>query len=467
MGRTSFALEGAAPGMSKLAAALMGNAGGEQAAYDDTMLKQTKIGAMLAQMKAQQASAAKDEAETGILTRRPDLYEEQVALGSGTDLPMVQKIRQMAAGAPETQMGPATEDGQMGRVGLPINADQQSKVVQQLQRLAPMLFNKGDITMDSMAKAAGAYADQDRDAQGFAGTVPAAQLEAYRQYEMAKGGKDRYSMGPEGRLDQFGGGVDTSAPTTQATIGLRGAQAGAQKANAVQSYASAGASNASAAKTRSETGRGTYDSSRGVVVDERAGTYKPVVGTGGQSLPVKTGKGTAMSATAQKELFEAEDGRAAAENVIGMLGQAKELNNKAYSGVGANLRAKVVSNLGGSKAADATVDLDNIMTVQALESLKATFGAAPTEGERKILMDIQASADKTPAQREAILDRAVGMAQKRLKFNSDKARSLRQGNYFADQDGAGSAPGLMPAGASGSWDSAPAAPVNRNVRVNF
>jgi hypothetical protein len=144
---------------------------------------------------------------------------------------------------------------------------------------------------------------------------------------------------------------------------------------------------------------------------------------------------TALSASAQKELFEADELAKSSENAIGMLTQALELNKKAYSGIGAKPLAVVRSNLPGfgeSEAANSTIDLDNLMTGQALESLKATFGGMPTEGERKILLDIQASADKTPAQRKIIIDRAIEMANKRMKFNKSKADALRKGTYFTD-----------------------------------
>jgi hypothetical protein len=150
--------------------------------------------------------------------------------------------------------------------------------------------------------------------------------------------------------------------------------------------------------------------------------------------PAPTQK-TQLSPTAQKELFEADEIAKASENVIGMLKEAKGLNDKAYSGIGAKPLAVVRSNLpgfGASEGADATINLDNLMTGQALESLKATFGGMPTEGERKILLDMQASADKTPAQRKAILDRAISAAERRLKFNKSKADALRKGTYFTE-----------------------------------
>jgi hypothetical protein len=182
-----------------------------------------------------------------------------------------------------------------------------------------------------------------------------------------------------------------------------------------------------------------------------------VIGADGRPIRGRMpGKGQAMSATAQKELFEADDGVAAAKGALTMLAEARGLNDKAYSGVGANLRAKVVSNLGGSDAADATVNLENIIGGQALASLKSIFGAAPTEGERKILMDLQASSDKTPKQRADIIARGEQAVQRRLEFNTKKAAALRSGTYFAGDQGAEPQTG----GAEGSWDDSSSAPVD-------
>jgi hypothetical protein len=62
--------------------------------------------------------------------------------------------------------------------------------------------------------------------------------------------------------------------------------------------------------------------------------------------------------------------------------------------------------------------------------MKSIFGAAPTEGERKILLDMQASVDKTPKQREAIMDRAIAAAQRREQYAKSKAVSIRDGSYL-------------------------------------
>jgi hypothetical protein len=190
-----------------------------------------------------------------------------------------------------------------------------------------------------------------------------------------------------------------------------------------------------------------WDAARGVFVDPNTRTFITPTGQGGEALPqkpVSTRQG-GLSATAQKELFEADDMVMAGENVQSAIDAALELNNKAYSGIGATERAVIRSNLPGqSEAADATVQMNNIILGQALESLKSTFGAAPTEGERRILVDLQASVDKTPQQREAILTRAKEMAAKRVMFNRKKADALRSGEYFASDQEASEQPAERP-----------------------
>jgi hypothetical protein len=146
----------------------------------------------------------------------------------------------------------------------------------------------------------------------------------------------------------------------------------------------------------------------------------------------KFSKRAPMSATLQKELIESDDVTQSSRNVVGALTAAREMNKKAYSGWGANARASIVSNFGGSESADATVQLNNMVTGQALESLKATFGGMPTEGERKILLEMQASADKTPQQRDEIMKRAIALAEKREQISQAKAQAIRSGSYLTE-----------------------------------
>lgn len=181
-----------------------------------------------------------------------------------------------------------------------------------------------------------------------------------------------------------------------------------------------------------------YDSSRGGYFDPSTRQFVALTGAGGAPLPAKSGKsgGGNLSATAQKELFEAEDMVMAGDNVKSAIDSALSLNDKAYSGYGAGERATIRSNLPGqSEGADATVQMNNIILGQALESLKTTFGGAPTEGERAILVQLQASVDKTPQQRKAILEKAKELADKRISFNKNKASQLRSGEYMSEGGG--------------------------------
>lgn len=140
-------------------------------------------------------------------------------------------------------------------------------------------------------------------------------------------------------------------------------------------------------------------------------------------------RGGMPTATLQKEIFEADEGVQAGQNVIKALDTALELNKTAWDGPAADLTSAGAALFGNPEAVQ-TQELKNIVTANALESLKATFGAAPTEGERKILLDIQGSVTQSRAVREAIFKRAKAAAERRLQFNAEKARGLRSGEYF-------------------------------------
>jgi len=157
----------------------------------------------------------------------------------------------------------------------------------------------------------------------------------------------------------------------------------------------------------------------------------PVLGPDGKPVAGMPRGGNALSATAQKEVFEADDAIQAGSSALDALKQALAVNKTAYSGPKALLRAQGVSMVKSSPEADATINFNNIIQEQALTSMKSIFGGNPTEGERSILLDLQASVDKTPKQREDIINRAAAAAEKRIKFNQDKANRLREGTYMS------------------------------------
>ena len=165
-------------------------------------------------------------------------------------------------------------------------------------------------------------------------------------------------------------------------------------------------------------------------------TYIP----GGPADPANKKSTGIPPATLQKEMFETDEAIVAGQNVLGALDRALELNKEGQSraGWGSDIGASVGANLpdwvpglGGYGPIDAnTLELKNLVTAQALDQLKATFGAMPTEGERKILLEIQGSVDQPREVREAIFKRARAAADRRIAFNRRKAAALRSGQYF-------------------------------------
>lgn len=150
-------------------------------------------------------------------------------------------------------------------------------------------------------------------------------------------------------------------------------------------------------------------------------------------------------ATIAKEIFEADEGAQAGQNVMAALDKALELNSTAWDGPLADMGSSATALLGKKDdpttlAAVQTQELKNLVTANALESLKATFGAAPTEGERKILLEVQGSINQPRAVRKAIFERAKAAAERRLRFNTERGDALRGGNYFD--------PGYSPVGAA-------------------
>lgn len=153
-------------------------------------------------------------------------------------------------------------------------------------------------------------------------------------------------------------------------------------------------------------------------------TFVPV---GGVKSP--TARDNPMNSTIQKEIFEADEGMQAGQAVLQGLDRALELNNVAYDGPFADQRS-AASALFGDQGGIATQELKNVVTSQALESLKAVFGGMPTEGERKILLEIQGSVDQPKPVREAIYKRARVAAERRIAANQQKGNALRSGDYF-------------------------------------
>ena len=147
------------------------------------------------------------------------------------------------------------------------------------------------------------------------------------------------------------------------------------------------------------------------------------------------GKGRAMTPTAQKELIQTDEEIQGGQAALTSLSQAKKINDAAMGFRGAGIVSAVGTLLPESvrpASVDATENLDNILTTGVLPQLKATFGGMPTEGERKILIEVQGSSSKNPSVRKAIFERAEAATKRRIEFSNQKAKALRDGTYFSD-----------------------------------
>ena len=142
-----------------------------------------------------------------------------------------------------------------------------------------------------------------------------------------------------------------------------------------------------------------------------------------------------LTATDKKAILEADEGVLAARTAIDALKKAKELSPKAMGFKGAGVVGQIGAVL-GNETAEATVELDNTVTSNALSQLKAIFGGAPTEGERKILLEIQGSSSLPDKVRQNIYDRAIALAEHRLKFNEQRANELRGNTFYKPGGGA-------------------------------
>jgi hypothetical protein len=170
-----------------------------------------------------------------------------------------------------------------------------------------------------------------------------------------------------------------------------------------------------------------------------------------------------QSATDKKAIITADDLVSTNQSVIDELGKVisgapgQTLNERAGSGAFAQSQAFAARNdptgWFDDNKGQATTELNNVITGTALASLRSIFGGNPTEGERKVLLDMQASVDKSPPERKAIIERAIELANVRLSVNKQRAQELRGGTFF--QPGGGSA-----AGAGIPAPVAPPAPVS-------
>jgi hypothetical protein len=166
-----------------------------------------------------------------------------------------------------------------------------------------------------------------------------------------------------------------------------------------------------------------------------------------------------LTAPEQRQLFQQEDQISAGQSTLSLLAEARRLSGQFRGGAGAGMmayagsQARSAVGMAPSEESNAIINYDNLVKEQALANLKTTFGGNPTEGERKVLLELQASSGKTPEQRADILDRAVKLAEDRIRGAEARAEAIRTRSYRqpggqpAAPQAPGAAPRQQPAGA--------------------
>lgn len=164
-----------------------------------------------------------------------------------------------------------------------------------------------------------------------------------------------------------------------------------------------------------------------------------------------------LTAPEQRELFASLDQSDAAKDSVSALREARALSDKFGGGrVGTALSAverQAASMVGvsPSESAKATEMFNNIVGIETLGKLRTTFGSNPTNAEREVLAKLQASSTEERSVRNALLDRAIKMAEEREKSSAARAEQIRTREYR--QPGA-----RPPAPAAPGAPTAPAAP---------
>lgn len=155
-----------------------------------------------------------------------------------------------------------------------------------------------------------------------------------------------------------------------------------------------------------------------------------IVNAEGQPVTQFDVKPKPISATEQREIFKTEDLITSGLGSVRTLEEALTLNQQAYEGSLTGWR-KTLGQLfsGDDPSYVATENFDNLVTTGALQSMKSIFGANPTEGERKILLDLQAVSSKPRSVRESILRRALDAAKSRISRETQRLESLKRGEY--------------------------------------
>ncbi len=162
------------------------------------------------------------------------------------------------------------------------------------------------------------------------------------------------------------------------------------------------------------------------------------------------GRDAILTAPDKKAIFEAEDELPILDNTIASLGQAKQLNDKTYTGVGAGARGWAGTALSGmpgagmlidTEQARATSEFGKLMSMEAIQAMASTLKGATTDAELARFVDILADPSTPPDIRGRTIDRMMQLAERQKQIKSSRINQLRGGEYYKPGGGASGSPG--------------------------
>lgn len=132
---------------------------------------------------------------------------------------------------------------------------------------------------------------------------------------------------------------------------------------------------------------------------------------------------------------ETEDTLAATDSAMGDLRKAFKLNPNTFDNSVTDRVQRKALELAGSKdpKVQDTRELENLLGTQALSQMKAIFGAAPTEGERAILLSLQGIDAKSVEERKRIMTNAYEALARRKAKEKKRLDQIMAGEYRETQ----------------------------------
>jgi hypothetical protein len=143
-----------------------------------------------------------------------------------------------------------------------------------------------------------------------------------------------------------------------------------------------------------------------------------------------------LSATEQKEFYEAKDTTDAVKNAMGTLGQVENLQGQdMYSGMGSTLMAGanriplIEKMIPDDKAANTTT-YNNLLKELAYSRLKATFPGAISNSEREALERLQALSSYSPSEQKKIISEAKTVLERQAQIAGAKQQGIVTGEVY-------------------------------------